>query len=107
MYLIRMGEIYLNYAEAAGPTAEGYACVNAIRERAGLAPLAEGLSPGEFRDAVREERVRELCFEGHYLYDLRRTHCVDKDHLKYRNFMETYAYFFPLPQRETDLNPAE
>lgn len=105
MYLIRMGEIYLNYAEAAGPTTEGYACVNAVRERAGLAPLEAGLSVKDFREAVREERVRELCFEAHYLYDLRRTHCVDKEHLKYRNIMEAYAYFFPYPQRESDLNP--
>ncbi|MCQ2184196.1 MAG: RagB/SusD family nutrient uptake outer membrane protein [Bacteroidales bacterium] len=105
VYLIRMGEVYLNYAEAAGPTEKGYECVNAVRARAHLSPLPEGMSVTEFRDAVREERVRELCFEAHYFYDLRRLNRVNSKYIRYRNFMKTYAYFFPFPQRESDLNP--
>lgn len=107
MYLIRMGEIYLNYAEAAGPTEKGYACVNAVRSRAGLPAVEPGLSVEDFRDVVREERVKELCFEGQYLYDLRRLHRVNSEYIKYRNIMEPYAYFFPFPQRESDLNPVK
>jgi len=107
MYLIRMGEIYLNYAEAAGPTEKGYECVNAVRARAGLPAVEPGLSVEDFRDVVREERVKELCFEAHYLYDLRRLHRVDSEHIKYRKFMDAYTYFFPFPQRESDLNPAK
>ncbi len=104
MYLIRMGEIYLNYAEAAGPTKNGYDCVNAIRERAGLGKLPEGLDVEKFREAVRLERQRELCFEGHALYDFRRLHRVDAAHITKVTPRESIAYFFPFPQRETDLN---
>ena len=105
IYLIRMGEVYLNYAEAAGPTEEGYCCVNEIRKRAGLDPLPAGLSRDGFREAVIKERQRELCFEGHALYDLRRLHRADSDHITSPPPKESAAYFFPFPQRETDLNP--
>ena len=103
VYLIRMGEVYLNYAEAAGPTEKGYECVNAVRKRAAMPPLEEGLSKDEFREAVRLERTRELCFEGHALYDLRRLGRVDS--IRNRPVKQAYAYYFPLPQRELDLNP--
>lgn len=107
IYLIRMGEVALNYAEAAGPTEEGYKWVNAVRARAGLDPLPEGLSIEDFREAVIQERVKELAFEGHGLYDLRRLNRADEEHITNKTFHPTYAYFFPVPQRESDLNPQE
>lgn len=105
LYLIRFAEVALTYAEAAGPTEEGYRWVNAVRNRAGLGDLPEGLSLSEFREAVIAERVKELAFEGHGIYDLRRLNRVDAAHITNKSFKPTYAYFYPAPQREMDLNP--
>ena len=72
----RVGELYLNYAEAlneyAGPVEEVYTAVNAIRERAGLPPLEEGLSKEQMRDKIKHERRIELAFESHRFFDVRR-----------------------------------
>lgn len=70
-YMLRLGEVYLNYAEAvlgnsastSDPTALAY--VNALRERAGLAPK----SVLTFEDLLHERRV-ELALEGQFWYDL-------------------------------------
>lgn len=70
-YLVmRLGEIYLNYAEAAfalGQTADALAAVNAIRDRAGM-PLLESVT----LDGIKYERKIELAFEDHRYWDLRR-----------------------------------
>lgn len=107
LYLIRFAEVALTYAEAAGPTDEGYKWVNAVRNRAGLDPLPEGLSLADFREAVIRERMLELSFEGHGLYELRRLKRVDAEHINNKRFNPTYAYFYPVPQRELDLNPQQ
>ncbi|MCQ2184202.1 MAG: RagB/SusD family nutrient uptake outer membrane protein [Bacteroidales bacterium] len=107
MYLIRMGEVYLNYAEAAGPTDKGYECLNAVRGRAGLAPYdtEHKLGKEEFRELCWKERERELCFEANLLYDLRRKNRVNSTYITRVSPRESIAYFFPFPQRESDLNP--
>ncbi|GHE44800.1 RagB/SusD family nutrient uptake outer membrane protein [Sphingobacterium griseoflavum] len=104
--IIRFSDILLVYAEAAGPTVEGYAAVNKIRTRAGLGPLPANLSMSEFRQAVIEERAYELAFEGNRLFDLRRTNTMQKILVeKYGKSITSGAYFFPIPQRELDANP--
>jgi len=105
-YLIRFSDILLVYAEAQGPTAEGYAAVDLIRNRAGLAPLPTGLSVSDFRSRVIEERSYELAFEGNRLYDLRRTNAVE-DVLEntYGKTVVNSAYFYPIPAIEKELNP--
>ena len=100
LLLMRFSDIALVYAEAMGSKPEGYAQVNAIRNRSGLADLTPGLTDEEFREAVFMERSWELNFEGQRLFELRRTRKIveklgDVD----------YAYFYPLPQSEIDLNP--
>lgn len=68
--IIRLAEIYLNYAEAAfalGQTDNALDAVNAIRERAGM-PL---LSTITFDDIVNERKL-ELAFERHRYWDLKR-----------------------------------
>ncbi|WP_229738952.1 RagB/SusD family nutrient uptake outer membrane protein [Parapedobacter pyrenivorans] len=77
--IIRYAEILLNYAEArnerlASPDQEVYQAVEAIRERAGLSPyqLRTGLSQAEMREIIRNERRKELAFEGHRFFDVRR-----------------------------------
>lgn len=105
-YLIRFSEVALIYAEAAGPSTEGYEWVNKIRNRAGLGDLAPGLPAADFRDAVVQERAWELAFEGQRLYDLRRKAMVlDKDPRAIAaGITEAQAAFYPIPQMEIDLN---
>lgn len=73
----RLGEQYLNYAEArneslGAPDQEVYEYVNRIRERAGMPALPEGLSKEEMRERIRHERRIELAFETHRYFDLHR-----------------------------------
>lgn len=72
----RLGESYLNYAEALnemdGPVADVYKYVNLIRDRSGLPALPTGLSQDEMRERIRHERRIELAFETHRYFDTRR-----------------------------------
>ena len=104
-YLIRYSDIALVLAEAEGPTAEAYELVNFIRRRAGITGLAPGLEIEEFRRQVIAERSRELAFEGNRLYDLRRTASVTSTVQEAEKLSEEDAAFYPIPQRELDLNP--
>lgn len=77
--IIRYAEILLNYAEArneflTAPDNKVYEAVHAIRERAGLSPytLSEGLTQAQMREVIRNERRKELAFEGHRFFDVRR-----------------------------------
>ncbi len=78
----RLADMYLNYAEAEleanGPTANAYAAVNIIRNRAGMPNLPEGLSTDEFRLRLRNERRVEFAFEERRYFDLRRWMINDK-----------------------------
>lgn len=103
-YLIRFSDIALVYAEAAGPV-EGLPWVNHVRSRAGLTPLPEGMSVAKFREAVIKERALELAFEGNRLFDLRRTASVTTTDVKAAGLSEAEAAYYPIPQREIDLNP--
>ncbi len=106
-FLLRYSDVALIYAEAMGPTAKSYELVNAIRNRAGLAPLAEGLDKAAFREAVLNERSFELAFEGNECYDLRRwnrlhTHITA---VKEQGLQAEDVVFYPIPSMETELNP--
>lgn len=105
-FMIRFSDIALTYAEAVGATTEGYEWVNAIRSRAGLDDLAAGLSDTDFRAAILQERTWEFAYEGQHLYDLRRTASVVKTipAAQKQGITEDEAAFYPIPQREVDLN---
>ncbi len=106
-YLMRFSEVALIYAEAAGPTTEGYEWINRIRQRAGLGDLTAGLSEADFRDSVVQERAWELAFEGQRLYDLRRKAMVTTTdpRASAAGISEQDAAFYAIPQLEVDLNP--
>ena len=103
-YLIRYSDIALVLAEAAGPS-EGYPLVNTIRSRAGVPELNPGMDLETFRRAVITERKLELAFEGNRLFDLRRTASVTATVQEASSLTEEEAAFYPIPQREVDLNP--
>lgn len=70
----RMGEIYLNAAEAAmelGQTSKALTYVNKVRQRAGLG--ANSWSASDLTiDNMLNERRRELALEDHRLWDMKR-----------------------------------
>jgi len=82
--IYRLGQLYLDYAEAAAnASGDGYtapsgctmtpaAAINIVRARAGQPDLPEGLSFSEFMERYKNERFVELAFEGHRFFDIRR-----------------------------------
>src|SRR5690606_1364882 len=94
------------FAEAVGPTTEGYEWINEIRQRAGINVLPSGMNLVDFRNAVIRERAWEFAFEGQYLYDLRRTASVTSTvpEAQDAGITEEQAAFYAIPQQELDLN---
>jgi starch-binding outer membrane protein, SusD/RagB family len=86
--VLRLGEFYLNYAEAlnetAGiPTQETFDAINVIRRRAGI-PELNSASPGcdtrdNFRQVVHRERNIEMFCEEHRFFDVRRWKIADQE----------------------------
>lgn len=82
--LFRLGQVYLDYAEAIlnycgdgytvpdGFTMSAADAINLVRKRAGQPNLPTGLSYDEFVKRYENERFVELAFEGHRAYDVRR-----------------------------------
>ncbi len=103
-FLIRYTDVALIYAEAVGPTTEGYQIVNYVRNRAGLGNLQPSLSTDDFHRAVLEERKYELAFEGKRMYDLKRFNLVNEEVPAASNLSDEEVAFYPIPQTELDLN---
>ncbi|MGV8095459.1 MAG: RagB/SusD family nutrient uptake outer membrane protein [Mangrovibacterium sp.] len=86
--IIRLGELYLNYAEAAneaygpntpapGADMSAVQAINYMRSRWPSSELAQvqaqfTTTKEAFRPRLKNERTVELCFEGHRWFDLRR-----------------------------------
>lgn len=132
--LFRLGEQYLNYAEALneaeGPVSDVYKYVNMIRDRAGMPPLPTGLSKDQMRERIWRERQVELSFETHRYFDCHRwkiAHQTDNGPIwglnisegtsiqddafyertvnEVRVFKTPVHYLFPIFQTEMDKNP--
>lgn len=124
-YILRYSDVLLLYAEALNelnkaPTEDAYEAVNIVRRRAGL-PNLSGLSYDSFRQAVRDERSHELCFEGHRKQDLIRWGIYYDSIIQTRDALNEWheeanknylvgVYteegkheLLPIPQRELDL----
>ncbi|TYA74668.1 RagB/SusD family nutrient uptake outer membrane protein [Seonamhaeicola marinus] len=77
--VLRLGEVYLNYAEAqneaVGPDQSVYDAINAVRHRSNMPSLEvnyPGLDKNGMFGRIEQERKVELAFEGHRFWDLRR-----------------------------------
>lgn len=120
---IRYAEILLILAEAlneSDQTSEAVQYINLVRERARnshpdlaslppdlLAPIPLAVSKLDLRDAIRHERRVELGFEFHRYFDIIRygesyANLVFQDD---ENFNYAKHKFFPIPQKELDINP--
>lgn len=72
--ILRYSDVLLMIAEAenevnAEPTQLAYDCINKVRGRVGIGSLS-GLTKETFREAVKDERAMELCFEYTRRFDL-------------------------------------
>jgi hypothetical protein len=83
--VIRLAELYLNYAEAAneaygpntpapGANLTAVQAINVIRSRIKMPDVLPQFTTTKetFRPRIKNERNIELCFEGHYYFDIRR-----------------------------------
>lgn len=72
--ILRYSDVLLMVAEAEnelnGATDVAYDYLNQVRERAGASDAPAGLSKDDFRQMVKDERARELCFEYTRHFDL-------------------------------------
>ncbi|HTF21799.1 MAG TPA: RagB/SusD family nutrient uptake outer membrane protein [Chryseolinea sp.] len=113
--MMRYAHVLTIYAEAkarsGGPDEEAYSAINAIRVRAGLAPLV-GLSADAFAAAVVQERAWEFAGERTRWFDLVRLEMVEAanaskhpDDMTPINAITREDYTFPLPLSETLANP--
>ncbi|MES2646388.1 MAG: RagB/SusD family nutrient uptake outer membrane protein [Bacteroidota bacterium] len=118
--IIRFADVLLMYAEALnalGRTAEAYAPVDRVRERAGMTKLSvsrPGLNQVQFQQQLEHERITELTGEGLRWNDLARWGYFD-DAAKlailkardpeFENFQIGRNKYMPIPQSELDINP--
>src|SRR5690606_19830801 len=119
--VLRYADILLMYAEAlneaSGPSQEIYNALNAIRERAGMPPIAASHTKESLRDVIRHERRIEFVGTRYYYKDIRRlksgeempsgpVHAYNRKELELRCFDPARDYWWPIPLGELDLNGA-
>lgn len=113
--LLRYTDVYMLYAEAQyyqNEKTEALNILNEVRKRAGLIELqaADIDTEDEFVDVLLRERRKEFCFENQRWFDLVRT---DKALDIMKTFLAQYGaaanftsrdqYYYPIPQRETEV----
>lgn len=128
--ILRYSDVLLMAAEADnelhGPTEEAYGYLNDVRKRAGASEITEGkLNKETFRQMIKDERGRELCFEYTRRFDLIRwgEYVENMNDLynaaraggewnqgptnvyTYFRISDTYNYF-PIPDAELAVNKA-
>ena len=102
--LLRLADVILMHAESLnelGQTEEAIPFLNQIRARAGLEPTP-AVSQEEVREAIRNERLLELAFEGIRWFDLVRWGIAVQE---VEELDDPDRILWPVPVREIDLNP--
>lgn len=123
---LRLSEAYLNYAEAqANIDGEGFnnaiEALNTLRENRfnpeDIEYIGEDIdiaSKEELITFIKEERRRELCFEGHRWFDLRRWGMPEIKHIWHDSEKKSYEYTLkekdlmytiPIPNEAMQENP--
>lgn len=121
LVVLRYADALLMKAEADGESAASYELINRVRRRAfGEDPNTpnpaidiDAATPGTFTEKLFLERRRELVFEGHRYFDLKRLPPADaleiiNSHLsaEYSGVptVEEYQLIYPIPQGEIDVS---
>ncbi|WP_168796421.1 RagB/SusD family nutrient uptake outer membrane protein [Flagellimonas onchidii] len=113
--IARLADILLMYSEAenevSGGSASALDALNQVRARVDM-PAYAGLDQSALRDAIRDERVRELAIEGHRFFDLKRWGILSERFGTGSEFKSNSGAvysdkfeFLPLPRRDVDSNP--
>ncbi|MDU0370004.1 RagB/SusD family nutrient uptake outer membrane protein [Hymenobacter endophyticus] len=110
--VMRLAEVYLILAEAAGPSTEGFEALNKVRRRAFGKPInstssndLSGLSGDAYKQAIWRERKYELAFENDRWFDMKRTgELLTSTQLKAKG-IKSFNVVLPIPQSELDVNP--
>ena len=94
-YFMRNAEAYLNKAEAAamlGRTGDANTAINTLRQARFLPAdyTPADLSGQELVNFIRDERRRELCFEGHRWFDLKR-YAINPKYPFTKTIVHTYS----------------
>lgn len=95
VFSIRTAEAYLNLAEAdaeLGKDAEACSALTKLRQYRIDGDATVSLSGAEQIQFVRDERQRELCFEGHRWFDLRR-YSVDEKYPSSKEIIHTFMTY--------------
>jgi hypothetical protein len=103
--VLRYADVLLMYAEAA----DDPACLNMVRDRAGLPRYGEAGYPARYSTlalAIEHERMVELSLEFHRWFDLKRTGRATTilSERKGKAITEQMLVL-PIPQTERDINP--
>lgn len=112
--IIRLGEVYLNRAEARAKNGDiegALEDLNKIRARAGVDPITNLTGQQEVLNAIWQERKLELAFEGHSFFDLVRTGQalsvitgVSRTNGPDVNLQDPNRQVFPIPAFDIDAN---
>ena len=107
-YAMRLADTYLLRAEAylmSGDPGRAATDINVVRARAHAQPVAAG---DVDLDYLLDERARELCFEEHRHFVLRRNDVYIERTQEYNpvsgDFIEDYHKLLPIPQSEIERN---
>jgi hypothetical protein len=101
--MIRLSEVYLDYAEALvhqGRGSEALIYINKVRNRGGSGDVTT-TDQSELERIILNERKVEFCFEGKRFFDLKRAGKLSEylGPLGWKDYMVNY----PIPQEEIDL----
>ena len=115
--MFRLGDVYLMYAEVVlrgggGTRAQALAYVNALRQRAYGNTSGNITDPELTLDFLKNERARELLWEGHRRTDLIRFGAFTtagiwewKGGVKAGKLTESFRNLYPIPASELQANP--
>lgn len=110
---LRYADVLLMIGEAVtmqGRVPEAYPYVQAIRDRAQLAPLTQGLNQDQMMAEIRHQRMIEFARENQRFYDLKRwgllqQEITNSDKVGKQFFSAEKHSLFPIPQNEINANP--
>lgn len=94
-FLLRTAEAYLNYAEACamqGKATEANQALHALRKNRIHYYTPTDLTGEALVDAIRNERRRELCFEGHRWFDLRR-YAINEEYPYKKDIIHAFSVY--------------
>lgn len=122
--LFRYADVLLMKAEVEnevnnGPNVAAYDAIDQVRDRVNASKLDQNLSYNQFLDAVFDERAKELFYEGHRFFDLKRRgfeflkNRVEPNRLNLFDYVghtgsfeiQEYMLKLPIPINEMDANP--